>query len=113
MSCSGSPEEGECVVRADPRGMVCEYGGLCDSHGRCQNIVCWKHAQVFRDHDDIVLQVWCNGHPGERPGKNVKPTLRCGHCHSKRNLFKCRWPQCRQFACHDCHALRHGPPALH
>eukprot|EP00971_Amphidinium_carterae_P135913 2693007-Amphidinium_carterae.1 len=72
--CAGSPEEGKCVVCADPRGMKCKYDGCCERHMRCQNLVCWKHAQIFRNHDNIVLRVWCNRHTGERPGKNVKPT---------------------------------------
>eukprot|EP00971_Amphidinium_carterae_P335233 6470953-Amphidinium_carterae.1 len=106
----GEPGEGECITCADPRALVCEYDGLVAGHRPCRNLVCMKHCKVFRDLDDNIAKVWCNSHGGERPGKYAPSTRRCVACYTKKNVFKCQWPGCRVYGCHDCHARRPGPP---
>eukprot|EP00971_Amphidinium_carterae_P027355 538881-Amphidinium_carterae.1 len=105
----GEPGEGECIQCADPRAIACECDGLVAGHRRCRNLVCLKHCKVFRDPDDNVAKIWCNDHGGERPGKYAPPTRRCSACYTKKTVFKCQWPGCRSYGCHDCHARRPGP----
>eukprot|EP00971_Amphidinium_carterae_P005313 106032-Amphidinium_carterae.1 len=106
----GEPGEGECTTCADPRALVCEYDGFVAGHRRCRKHVCLNHCTVFRDEDENVIKIWCNNHSGERPGKYGPPTRRCSTCYTKKNVFKCQWPGCQAYGCHDCHARRPGPP---
>eukprot|EP00971_Amphidinium_carterae_P039919 783569-Amphidinium_carterae.1 len=105
----GDPDEGECGVCADPRAFICEYGSDA-GHRPSSRTVCFKHCAVFRDEDQNVIKIWCNNHPGERPGKREEPTRRCNTCYTKKNVFKCAWPGCRWYGCYNCHARRPGPP---